>query len=133
MLGRYVVMLAAVVVTYVTPPEAANWQDDLTLRTVASVALITLALCIGRKSLCFLLVAAFETVSIICNFMLGIEYFFGGDARWYPWAQAAIFVSEFGCLLWGLTGAGRLQRDYDHCNTGTGNSSERDGNNHQSD
>lgn len=131
MLFRYAVMLASVLATYFFPPEAANWQDDLTLRTMASVALITVALGIGRKSMCFILVAAFETVSIIANLILGIEYFLGGDARWYPWAQAAILVSEVGCLLWGLSGVGRLQRDYDHCTAGADNSPKHNSHNNQ--
>lgn len=130
---RYCLMLAVVVLPYWFPPEAGNWQDDLTLRTMASVAVITVALGIGRKSLCFLLVAAFELISILSNICLGIEYYLGGDANWYPWAQAAIFISEVGCLVWGMTGAKRLQRDDDHCPVDVDNSTKHDSNHTQSD
>jgi hypothetical protein len=100
---------------------------------MASVAVITIALAVGRKSLCFVLVAAFELISILCNIGLGIEYYFGGEARWYPWAQAAIFIGEVGCLVWGMTGAKRLQRDYDHRAIDASNSTEHGGNHNQSD
>lgn len=130
---RYCLMLAVVVLPYWCPPEASNWPDDLTLRTMASVAVITIALAVGRKSMCFVLVAALELISILCNIGLGIEYYFGGDACWYPWAQAAIFVSEVGCLAWGMTGVKRLQRDYDHCAIDASHSTERSGHHDKSD
>ena len=130
---RYCLMLAVVVLPYWAPPEAGNWQDDLTLRTIASIAVLTIALSIGRNSLCFVLVAALELISIQFNIGLGIEYYFGGDASWYPWAQAAIFISEVGCLVWGMAGAKRLQRDYDHCAIDASNSTEHGGNHSQSD
>jgi len=130
---RYCLMLVVVVLPYWFPPEAGNWPDDLTLRTMASIAVLTIALGIGRNSLCFVLVAAFELISILCNLGLGIEYYFGGEARWYPWAQASIFISEVGCLVWGMTGAKRLQRDYDHRAIDASNSTEHGGNHNQSD